>query len=67
MISDEERRRRLKAVQFARGSVELSGFVVGPRELERARQFVAGDLTMEEWVSDPHSDAGDPDKPGASG
>jgi hypothetical protein len=47
-ISSEERARRKAAVDYARGSVRLEGFVVPPFEEEIYSRFIEGEITREE-------------------
>ncbi len=47
-ISAEERARRQEAVDYARGSVRLEGFVVPPAAEELYSRFVAGEITGKE-------------------
>ena len=49
-ISDEERARRQYAVDFARGSVQLSGGEPGPEAEMLARRYVEGELSFQEYV-----------------
>ncbi|MBH3399802.1 antitoxin VbhA family protein [Pseudomonas fluorescens] len=49
-ISDEERKRRQKAVDYARASIELSGFSLGSEDEVRAQAFVNGDLDLSDFV-----------------
>jgi hypothetical protein len=49
-ISLAERRRRENAVNFARSSVGLEGFVPSEAEEERARRFVNGEIQLAEFV-----------------
>ena len=49
-ISDEERKRRQKAVDYARASIELSGFSLGTEDEARAQAFVDGDLDLSDFV-----------------
>ena len=49
-LSDEERGRRQYAVDFARGSVQLSGGEPGPEAEALARRYVEGELSLREYV-----------------
>jgi predicted DNA-binding protein len=46
-ISPAERRRRQEAVDFARASVGLEGFVISAEREEASRRFIAGEIDME--------------------
>ncbi len=50
-ISDEERARRKAAVDYARGSVRLEGFIVPPFAEEMNRRFTDGEITSEELTA----------------
>ncbi|WP_439865786.1 antitoxin VbhA family protein [Pseudomonas syringae] len=50
-ISNAEKRRRQVAVDYARASISLEGFTLGPDQEGRARAFVDGELTLAEFVS----------------
>lgn len=47
-ISAEERARRKAAVDYARGSVRLEGFVVSPFDEGVYSRFIEGEITREE-------------------
>ena len=47
-ISPEERARRKAAVDYARGSVRLEGFVPSPFSDELDRRYISGEITREE-------------------
>ena len=49
-ITDQERRRRQKALDFARASVALSGFKVSEATDMQAAQFVAGEIDLAEFL-----------------
>lgn len=49
-ISSEERARRLAAVNFARGSVRLEGFVIGEKAELLGKRYVDGEITLAEFV-----------------
>ena len=51
-ISAEERARRQRAVDFARGSVRFEGFILGPEVEELNRRFIEGELTSDEHVAE---------------
>jgi len=51
-ISEEERERRKKAIDFARGSVRFEGFILDDESEALAARFVSGDLTMEQFISE---------------
>jgi hypothetical protein len=55
LLSAQERRLRQEAADYARSSVELSGFKIEAATLERARLYVEGQLTLQEFVA-PASD-----------
>lgn len=54
LITSEERKRRLAAVNHARASVELEGFKIPPEEEERSRRYVNGEINLDEYMSLPH-------------
>jgi hypothetical protein len=49
-ISDEERRRRQKAVDFGRASVGLEGFKPTKLGEEVSQRFVNGEITIDEAI-----------------
>lgn len=51
-IRAEEHAKRQRAVDFARGSVRLEGFVLGPEVEELNRRFIEGELTSGEHVAE---------------
>lgn len=50
IITNAERERRRKAVQYACASIGLEGFVLSAEEKRRAQAFVDGKLTLSEFV-----------------
>ncbi len=50
-ISPEERARRKAAVDYARGSVRLEGFVVTDHAEELNRRYIEGELTSAELTA----------------
>ena len=50
-ISDAERARRLKAVNFARGSVRYEGGILTEEVEALAARFVAGDISSDEMTA----------------
>jgi antitoxin VbhA-like protein len=50
-ISAEERARRKAAVDYARGSVRLEGFVVSPVAEEMNRRYIDGEITSAELTA----------------
>ena len=50
-ISDDERQRRQKAVDYARGSVRLEGFVLDDDINALNQRYVDGELTSEELTA----------------
>ncbi len=50
-ISDEERRRREKAIAYARGSVRLEGFTLDADIEALNQRYIDGDLTSEELTA----------------
>ena len=46
-----ERRKRLEAVNFARASVGLEGFKSSEESEQHAARFVAGEITLAEFLS----------------
>lgn len=51
MIAPGERQRRQAAIDFARGSVRLEGFVISDEAEAIGRRFVEGGMTLPEYVS----------------
>ena len=49
-LSGEERMARQKAVDFARGSIELSGGGLSPEIEALNRRYIAGDLSSDEHL-----------------
>ena len=49
-ISEDERRKRQEAVNYARASVGLEGFKPSEAEEQRAARFVAGEIDLAEFV-----------------
>jgi hypothetical protein len=47
-INEAERARRKEAIDFARGSVRLEGFVLDPETEKLNARYVAGEITREE-------------------
>ena len=58
-LSSEERKRRRAAVDYARASVELEGFVLPLEERILAERYVNGEIELDEYVAMP-CDAGRP-------
>ena len=50
VISDAECARRLKAVDFARGSVRYEGGIQTEEVEAIAARYVAGELTLDEYI-----------------
>ena len=50
VISDAERARRLKAVDFARGSVRYEGGIQTDEVEAIATRYANGDLTLDEYI-----------------
>ncbi|MBV7483236.1 antitoxin VbhA family protein [Bordetella sp. BOR01] len=48
---DEERDARLRAINFARGSVRFEGFVLSAEVEEINRRFINGELTGDEHIA----------------
>lgn len=51
IVTNAERERRRKAVEYACVSIGLEGFVLSAEEKRRAQAFVDGELTLDEFVS----------------
>ncbi|MDH0630558.1 antitoxin VbhA family protein [Pseudomonas mosselii] len=51
IITNAERERRRKAVEYAATSIGLEGFALSADEKQRAQAFVNGELTLVEFVS----------------
>ena len=50
-ITDEERRKRQEAVNYARASVGLEGFKPSQADEEHAARFIAGEIDLAEFVA----------------
>ena len=50
-LSEPERESRRAAIDYARGSVRLEGFVLSPEVEEVNRRFIAGELTGDEHIA----------------
>jgi Antitoxin VbhA len=50
-ISPHERARRKAAVDYARGSVRLEGFVVSPFAEDLNRRYIDGEITRQELTA----------------
>jgi hypothetical protein len=50
-ISAEERARRKAAVDYARGSVRLEGFIVSPFAEDLNRRYIDGEITRKEMTA----------------
>jgi hypothetical protein len=48
--SAEQRERRQKAIDFARGSVRLEGFTLSPEAEKLGVRFIIGDLTLPQYI-----------------
>ncbi|MBP8322196.1 antitoxin VbhA family protein [Pseudomonas aeruginosa] len=55
-ISDAERGGRQSAVNYARASVGLEGFSLSEADEAHARRFIAGEISLQEFVQ-PRIDA----------
>lgn len=55
-ISDTERYRRQSAVNYARASVGLEGFLLSEADEAHAQRFVDGQISLQEFVL-PRADA----------
>ena len=49
-ITEDERRKRQEAVNFARANVGLEGFKPSEEAEQRAARFVAGEIDLAEYV-----------------
>nr|ELQ8281701.1 antitoxin VbhA family protein [Pseudomonas aeruginosa]ELQ8282029.1 antitoxin VbhA family protein [Pseudomonas aeruginosa] len=50
-ISEDERRKRQEAVNYARASVGLEGFKPSQADEEHAARFIAGEIDLAEFVA----------------
>ena len=50
-ITDAERRKRQEAVNYARASVGLEGFKPSETNEQKAAQFIAGEIDLDEFVN----------------
>jgi hypothetical protein len=51
LISAEERQKRQEAVDFANANIGLDGLKVSPEAEQRQRQFVNGEISLEQLVN----------------
>jgi len=51
LISDEERSRRLEAVEHAQASVALEGLPITESEKNHAMRYVNGEITLDEYIN----------------
>jgi hypothetical protein len=49
-ISNKERERRRSAFEFALASVQLSGLTPSAEALEKAKQFIEGEIELDEFI-----------------
>lgn len=59
-ISNEERERRRRAMEFARASVGLEGMSPSVVCLEQAQRFIRGEIDLTEFSQQSHSIVGTP-------
>lgn len=50
-ISEDERKRREAAVNSARASVRLEGFILSAADEEHGKRFINGDIDLAEFLS----------------
>jgi len=50
-ITEDERRKRQRAVNYARASVGLEGFKPSQADEEHAARFVAGEIDLADFVN----------------
>jgi len=50
LISDDERHRRERAVNFARASIGLEGFIPSNAEEAHARRFINGEIELADFI-----------------
>jgi hypothetical protein len=50
-ISAEERAKRQRAMDFARGSVRYEGFILSIKAEQIGKRFVAGHLTLADYIA----------------
>jgi len=55
-LTAAETRRRQDAVRFADASMRLEGFVVSAQEAARAADFIAGRISLQEFLRHPAAD-----------
>lgn len=48
---DQAQAKRQKAIDFARASVELEGFILSPEVEAISRRYIAGEITGDEHVA----------------
>jgi large subunit ribosomal protein L7/L12 len=51
-ISPEEQQNRLKAIDFARASMKLSGFTPSPEVEARSARYANGEINLQEFVNE---------------
>lgn len=59
-IDKVESLRRRAAVNFARANVELSGFTVSQRVLDMMEQYIAGEINIDEVITERPADREEP-------
>ena len=50
-ITDDERRKRQEAVNYARASVGLEGFKISEEVEQQTARFIAGEIDLAEFVN----------------
>ena len=50
-ITEDERRKRQKAADFARASVGLEGFKISEEVEQQTARFIAGEIDLAEFVN----------------
>jgi len=51
-VSAEERARRQRAIDFARGSVRFEGLIPSPEGEQINQRFISGEITIEEALAE---------------
>jgi len=52
VISAEERARRQRAIDFARGSLRFEGLIPSPEGEQINQRFIAGEITIDEALAE---------------
>jgi len=56
-ITEEERKRRQEATDYAIASLELSGFKFSKEDIERSKRFINGEIELQEEIDEITAEA----------